>query len=333
MWAGELENWLALVLPPGASERYECLESDSDSELDGPSEDETVDEWTERHRAGVQTWSFPTNELRAEYLNSVVDRAEADVLALLRLFLFEESCFGKDSEYLHEAIYVRKDFSQPEWLPNEYWRRLQRWISGSAKPHPSVRWTLDLLPRSPGKAVAAIGAYLEVYDGIRPDGRSQGLLDAIAIIRARWVEVIEPGLEALFRLDPRELEVLVGALYRELGYAVEVTPSTKDGGRDVIAKKTAPGFSDIVEIECKAHASPVGVRIARQLQGVVALSRANRGVLVTIGRFTRDALKLADADSRLELIDGVELTRILNSAFGPSWFDDRVWICRGLDGA
>jgi len=132
-------------------------------------------------------------------------------------------------------------------------------------------------------------------------------------------------------LSPRELEVLVAALYRRLGYSVQLTPAARDGGRDVIARKSSPGRSETIEIECKAHSAPVGVEIARQLQGIVAQSGANRGVLVTIGRFTRGAIKTAGDDSRLELVNGATLIRLLNEVFGPLWLDDRSWICHGLE--
>ena len=104
-WSGRLEEWLATVLPPGAYEHYEDIGSGEADPHDGPGEDETLLEWTQRRRAGVQVWSFPTDELLAEYLKSVSDRREADVLALLRLFLFEDSCFGGDSEHLHRCLH------------------------------------------------------------------------------------------------------------------------------------------------------------------------------------------------------------------------------------
>src|SRR5947209_7755090 len=109
MWSGQLEEWLASVLPPGADERYDDI--DDEDLPDGIRDDETVWDWTERSRAGVQAWCFPTDGLRAEYLQSIQDRSEADVLALLRLFLFEESCFGRDTEYLHQALAVYKSLS------------------------------------------------------------------------------------------------------------------------------------------------------------------------------------------------------------------------------
>jgi restriction system protein len=324
-WAGRLEEWLATVLPPGAYERYEDIDSDEAEPEDGPAEDETLLEWTQRRRAGVQAWSFPTEELLGEYLESISQRREADILALLRLFLFEDSCFGGDTEYLHQALYVQH-FSYLDRLPVEFRRRLLMWMVGNSMPHPSIRWVLDLLPGAPQQAIDAITGYLNAYRELRPEGRSEGLLDAVAIIRARWIEDLAAGNEALFRLSPRELEVLVAALYRKLGYTVKLTPPSRDGGRDVIAIRQTPGQREVVSIECKAHTSPVGVAYVDRLRGVIEGDGASRGVLVTISGFTRGARK-ATGDGRLELIDGTTLIQMFNANFGHRWVEDRAWIC------
>ncbi|WP_328383484.1 restriction endonuclease [Micromonospora zamorensis] len=328
-WEGRLEDWLSAVLPPGAYERYEWIHRGGMEEPEGgPGEDETVLEWTERRRAGVQSWSFPTDALRTEYLETVAQRDEVDVLSLLRLFLFEESCFGSDTEHLHQAIHLHKDLSVLDSLPMEYRNRLMMWISGSAKPHPSIRWVLDLLPHSPQQAIDAITGYLNAYRGLRPNDRSIGLLDAVAVIRARWIDDLTNRAEALFRLGPRDMEELVAALYKKLGYNIELTPPSRDGGRDVLAVREVPGQREVIEIECKTHTSPVGVEYVRCLRGVIERNRTNRGVLVAIGRFTRGAYREAAADSRIELIDGEALMQMLNANFGPLWVEDRAWICR-----
>jgi restriction system protein len=122
--------------------------------------------------------------------------------------------------------------------------------------------------------------------------------------------------------------MLVAALYQELGYNVVLTPPSRDGGRDVVASRKTPGQREVVQIECKTHTSPVGVSYVRQLRGVIERLGANRGILVTIGRFTRGARKESEDDSRLELIEGPALIQMLNASFGPLWVEDRAWICR-----
>ena len=123
-------------------------------------------------------------------------------------------------------------------------------------------------------------------------------------------------------------EELVAALYNALGYSVELTNPSRDGGRDIVGVRETPGQREVIEVECKTHTSPVGVEYVRALRGVIEGNRTNRGVLVTIGRFTRGALRDAARDSRIELIDGRSLINLLNGRFGPLWVEDRAWICR-----
>ncbi|WP_460724062.1 restriction endonuclease [Nocardia heshunensis] len=59
-------------------------------------------------------------------------------------------------------------------------------------------------------------------------------------------------------------------------------------------------------------------------------SGANRGVLITIGKFTRGARELEKNDPRLELVDGSVLIEMFNSMFGPLWSENRERICWGL---
>lgn len=76
-------------------------------------------------------------------------------------------------------------------------------------------------------------------------------------------------------------------------------------------------------IECKAHTAPVGVAVARALLGSVSHEQANRGVLITISRFTRGCRELAASDARLEPIDGEAFTKLLCAQFGASWHQNR----------
>jgi restriction system protein len=72
-------------------------------------------------------------------------------------------------------------------------------------------------------------------------------------------------------------------------------------------------------IECKRYADTVDVGIVRELYGVVNSEKANRGVLVTSGRFTHDAQKFAD-DNSIQLIDGDQFVLLLNEHLGANWF-------------
>jgi HJR/Mrr/RecB family endonuclease len=86
-------------------------------------------------------------------------------------------------------------------------------------------------------------------------------------------------------------------------YQTWLTQPTRDGGRDIIAKINVGAEQEFLLIECKRYADTIDMGKVRELYGVVSSEKANRGVLVTSGRFTLDAQKFAD-DNSMQLING-----------------------------
>lgn len=124
--------------------------------------------------------------------------------------------------------------------------------------------------------------------------------------------------QLIYGLAPRKFEELVARMFFDHGFDVELTPTTKDGGYDIIATLHNPGTSFIALIECKRYAprNPVGIEIVRGLYGVTERSGANQGLVVTSSSFTRGALEeKARIGSRMELKDYAALT---------SWLDKYI---------
>ena len=95
----------------------------------------------------------------------------------------------------------------------------------------------------------------------------------------------------ILEFSPRQFEELIGDLFRGFGYEVELTARTRDGGCDVIAVRKAEIETRNL-IECKRYdpsSHNVGVRIVRELHGVVTSHRATKGIIATTSYFTRDA--------------------------------------------
>lgn len=85
----------------------------------------------------------------------------------------------------------------------------------------------------------------------------------------------------------RGFERLVAAAYRRDGFQVEETETPgPDGGIDLILRKG--GKRQLVQ--CKYwHRDQVGVKIVRELFGVMTAERAHYAVIITTSSFTRDA--------------------------------------------
>jgi hypothetical protein len=92
-----------------------------------------------------------------------------------------------------------------------------------------------------------------------------------------------------------EFEEYVKELLERRGWRVETTPRTRDGGIDLIAKRSIDmGTESTLFIQCKNYASPAGVEVVRQLNGVLPKHHpGSHGVVVCPSGFTADARSFA----------------------------------------
>ncbi len=112
--------------------------------------------------------------------------------------------------------------------------------------------------------------------------------------------------EQLYDLSPRKFEELVAAILKDLGFEVELTQATRDGGRDIIAHLRNAVCSYLTHIECKRYApdNKVGVGIIREVVGVHQIRQATKSIIVTTSFFTEDAREEAQTiKNQLELKD------------------------------
>jgi restriction system protein len=101
-----------------------------------------------------------------------------------------------------------------------------------------------------------------------------------------------------------------------MGYDVELTPFSGDGGFDMYAAQNSALGRFLYLVECKRYLPPekVGVQIVRQLYGVVELKQANAGIVATTSFFTRGAKELQqELGYRVHLADYLQLERWLKA--------------------
>lgn len=132
-----------------------------------------------------------------------------------------------------------------------------------------------------------------------------------------------------------EFEVLTKTLLEKMGFDVEMTKTTGDGGIDLIAYSKEAFFRGKYIIQCKRWSSTVGEPPARDLYGVVMSENANKGILITNSSFTNSAISFAK-DKPIELIDGQMLQQLLekyNIAISevPTYEDDSLSDIYGWD--
>lgn len=125
----------------------------------------------------------------------------------------------------------------------------------------------------------------------------------------------QSGIDTIRELSWREFEQLLATAYERQGYRVTDTglthgPGSPDGGVDLILERDGNRYL----VQCKQwKARKAGVKIARELYGLVASEQADGGILITSGQYTQEARNFAEKIS-LKLIDGPKLEKLIQSA-------------------
>jgi restriction system protein len=87
---------------------------------------------------------------------------------------------------------------------------------------------------------------------------------------------------------------LVEAILHAQGYVTKVSEPGPDGGVDILAAAGSLGFNNPrICVQVKSSSSQADAKILRELQGVMAKVRAEQGLLVSWGGFTKEAIKEA----------------------------------------
>ena len=123
----------------------------------------------------------------------------------------------------------------------------------------------------------------------------------------KWKEGL---LDVIKSLSPQEFEKLCQRILRESGFIqVEITGRSGDGGIDGIGMIKLAGFLSFrIIFQCKRYQGNVTSQQIREFKGTM-VGRADKGLFLTTGRFTRDAKEEAvrDGSTPIDLVNGTEL--------------------------
>jgi restriction system protein len=135
-------------------------------------------------------------------------------------------------------------------------------------------------------------------------------ISAFHASRKRALLESQRDIDSIKELDWKAFEELVGEAYRRAGYQViENSKAGADGGVDLRLRKG--GKTTLVQ--CKQWRSQsVGVKIVREMYGILADEQAQQVFIVCTGSFTKDAEKFAN-DKPIKLVTGDELQQLVSS--------------------
>ena len=138
-----------------------------------------------------------------------------------------------------------------------------------------------------------------------PDTENDGPAD-----EQDWKEAL---LSIVSGIEPAAFERLCQRVLRESGFTmVEVTGRSGDGGIDGSGVLRVKLISFHVLFQCKRYAGSVSASEIRDFRGAM-VGRADKGLFITTGAFTKDAKREAvrDGAPAIDLIDGMDLCILL----------------------
>jgi len=140
-----------------------------------------------------------------------------------------------------------------------------------------------------------------------PDGPA-GYVDSSPEEIPTWREEFHRILTEEMR--PDAFERLIQRVLRESGFVqVEITGKTGDGGIDGKGiARINDWLSFHIVFQCKKYRGSVGASEIRNFRGAI-VGRADRGMFITTGSFTRAAIEEANRDGAppIDLVDGEKL--------------------------
>ena len=106
-----------------------------------------------------------------------------------------------------------------------------------------------------------------------------------------FIERLKKSPQAIYDLSPRQYEELLADLLEDMGYEIELTPATRDGGKDIMAYMNTAHGKILCLVEAKRYRADrtVGVGLVRELFGTLADANATSAMLVTTSSFSPDA--------------------------------------------
>jgi hypothetical protein len=119
------------------------------------------------------------------------------------------------------------------------------------------------------------------------------------VISTQFTELVRRASEDkshLLALTPRQFEEFMANLFKHLGYSVELTKPTRDGGVDLICVRSEHGipFRLAVEVKRYQEGRPISVQMVRSFVGANEQFEANKLVYVTTSSYTAPAMSFAD---------------------------------------
>lgn len=125
---------------------------------------------------------------------------------------------------------------------------------------------------------------LEILETVRPQ---------IVVVNDSLINKLKSFPEDLYKITPRQFEIVVADLLSDMGWEVKLTKETRDGGKDILAHKDTGIGKILCLVEAKQYskARPIGIGLVRQLHSTLVHEKANMAMMVTTSTFSQESQK------------------------------------------
>ncbi len=133
---------------------------------------------------------------------------------------------------------------------------------------------------------------------------------AFESLRKRKLFERQSGIDSIRSLSWKQFEDLLSEVYRRQGYVVKANTSLgPDGGVDLRIEKG----DDRYLVQCKQWREyKVGVKIVREMYGLMTAEHASGTIIVTSGIFTQEAKNFASGKP-VDLVEGSHLATLIRN--------------------
>lgn len=115
----------------------------------------------------------------------------------------------------------------------------------------------------------------------------------LVVANEQLLKRLQSRPEGIHQIGHRKFEELIAELLSDMNFDVELTPPTRDGGRDVLAYWNTPMGRLLCLVEAKKYRQDrmVGISLVKNLYGTLMDEQATSAMLVTTSDFSSDARK------------------------------------------
>lgn len=137
-------------------------------------------------------------------------------------------------------------------------------------------------------------------------------------------------VDKLQKVEWRDLERMLAEAFNSFGFSVELTPSSKDDGRDIILRYSINGKRQkyFVEVKHWRCGNRVGAEVALDFIKVVVGANANGGMIISTSGFTENfGSSLTEIEKKIVKFEGRE--KILSLAKNYVQMRDGIYLADG----